>query len=156
MVAVVILVNSSYSWVPGLAWYRFSKYVAMCSLVSSGFVISLPSSVMVLYSSSLFPPACLLACHMLLGSISVLLHISLSFPLFFFYITPKCVLLGFLSSFACFFKFPFCFLSFSFCNFNFIRLCFFFALSVLIFTILWGIFIILPASSYSIDPSSVC
>ena len=60
IVAVIILVDSSYSWVPGLAWYRC--YVAMCSLVSSGFIISLPSSVMVLYFSSLFPLACLLAC----------------------------------------------------------------------------------------------
>ena len=49
----------------------------MCSLVSSEFIISLPSSVMVLYSSWLFPLACLPAYHMLLGSIFVLLISSL-------------------------------------------------------------------------------
>ena len=77
-----------------------------------------------------------------------------------FYIPPKCVLLiNFLSSFACLFKFPFCFLSFSFCSFDFILLCFlYFVCSDFYhpYGLFWGIFIILSASSYSIDPSSVC
>ena len=73
---IIFLVDSSYSGVPGLAWYRFSKYLAMCSFVSSGSVSSFPSSVIVLYSSSLLLLACLLACHMQFGSILVLLMSS--------------------------------------------------------------------------------
>ena len=76
-VAVIIfLVDSSYSGVPGLPWYRFSKYLAICSFVSSGSVNSFPSSVIVLYSNSLLLLACLLACHMQFGSILVLLMSS--------------------------------------------------------------------------------
>ena len=40
-------VHFSYSVVPGLAWYRFSKYSAMCSLVFSGSVMLVPPSVLV-------------------------------------------------------------------------------------------------------------
>ena len=40
-------VQFSYSGVPGLAWYRSSKYSAMCSFVFSGSVMVVPSSVMV-------------------------------------------------------------------------------------------------------------
>ena len=65
---IIFLVDSSYSGVPGLAWYRFSKYLAICSFVSSGSVNSFPSSVIVLYSNSLLLLACLLACHMQFGS----------------------------------------------------------------------------------------
>ena len=40
-------VQFSYSGVPGLAWYRSSKYSAMCFFVFSGSVMVVPSSVMV-------------------------------------------------------------------------------------------------------------
>ena len=40
-------VQFSYSGVPGLAWYRVSKYSVMCSFVFSGSVMVVPSSVMV-------------------------------------------------------------------------------------------------------------
>ena len=175
MVAVIILVDSSYSWVPGLAWYRFSKYVAMCSFVSSGFIISLPSSVMVLYSSSLFPLACLLACHMLLGSIFVLLISSLIIfsvcsASYFSIISLVlfCAFIYLLSVFSLLASSPPLHALSNSLFASFLSLfaalissdCVFFILSVLIFTIPMVFskvfFIILSASSYSIDPSSVC
>ena len=43
-----------YSGVASLAWYRFSKYLAMCSLLLSGSVICSPSSFIVSYSGMWF------------------------------------------------------------------------------------------------------
>ena len=104
-IAMICLVDSSYSGVQDLAWYRFSNYLAMCSyFVYSGSVSSFPSSAIVLYSSSLLLLACLLACHMQFGSIFVLLMSSLilfsvcSASNFLFY--PLFISMHFLSVFS--------------------------------------------------------
>ena len=55
---LLFFVQSPYSSVPSLAWYRFSNYPAMYCLVSPGPVVCLPSFVIVLYSmllDSCFP-----------------------------------------------------------------------------------------------------
>ena len=68
----IVRVHSSYPSVPGLAWYRFSKYWAMCSLFFSGSFISTPSSVIVSYSSSLSTLFFFLVSHIMLGLILAL------------------------------------------------------------------------------------
>ena len=50
----ILFVLSMYSGAASLAWYRFSKYWAMCSLLLSGCVIFSPSSFIVSYSGMWF------------------------------------------------------------------------------------------------------
>ena len=69
-----------YSGCPSLAWYRFWKYSATYSRVSSGSVKVMLSSVIVLYSMLLVACAFFLACHIMFGSI---LAFSVSFLILF-------------------------------------------------------------------------